>query len=154
MVALDTLIYAKPAAWEAIAPNEGAPIESWHLSYKDTKSGYWLDFPGGFRIYNVLADVDQITDLVFALQSEDPVSVARVFSWIQEKGTDSLLAYQTTPGDVLAVMKPNITYDGAGNPTGSVPASITAPNWGHVFFGQRPRIFAGAFSKAFSRAFK
>jgi len=55
---------------------------------------------------------------------------------------------------LLAVMKDHVTYDQDGNPTGSTPATYENPNWGHVRFGQKERIFAGEFSDEFSEDFK
>ncbi len=137
-------LYIKPAAWAAIDPGpEPETKEIWHYLYRNAKSGFWNDFTGGFRVYNVPASNQvQIQALI---DQFNPADVARVYAWIQGPGYDDLDAWPTDPTDILAVMKDH---------PGPVPPTLENPNWGHVFFGQSERIFAGDFSNDFNGDFR
>ena len=79
--------------------------------------------------------------------------VPHVFSWTQGDGLDSLEANQTLPDEVLAVMRDHVTYDENGDVVSTTPATFENPNWGHVFFGQQERIFAGEYSDDFAQEY-
>ncbi|MBT8115842.1 MAG: hypothetical protein KJP04_10685 [Arenicella sp.] len=144
-------IYAKPAAWASIAPAEGESPE-WQYSYDNAISGFWNDYTGGFRVYNVPGIAVQ--SLVDALEAAQPGSVAHTFAWEYPAGTDSLDDFPTDPTPILAVMKDHKEYDIDGNEISSTPPTLETPNWGHRFAGQQDRIFAGGFSAGFSKGFK
>jgi hypothetical protein len=143
MASLDTWIYALPAEWDAL----GTPEAPFSYVYSNAITGYWNDF-GAYTVYNVVGEEAAIQDILDALSD-----VAEVYAWGQGTGFDSEAVWPTDPTNILAVMKDHITYDEFGVPTGSTPATEENPNWGHVFFGQSERIFAGTFSAAFSGAF-
>jgi len=149
-MSLDTWIYAKPAEWDALITGSGEDAIPFSYVHQMAQTGYWNDYIGGFQVYNVLGSQAEIQAIIDAL----PTPPAHVFSWVQGNGTDSLEVNPTIPAEVLAVMKDHKNYDENGDPLPDTPVSLTDPNWGHVFFGQKTRIFAGAFSAAFSGAYK
>lgn len=149
---IDTWIYAKPFAWDAIAPDEDDPIQEWHHIYADAATGHWLPC-GGYDVHNVLGSAEQIAAIVATLRAVDPNGVSNVFAWTQGTGVDSIDPYPTVPADVLAAMRPHVTYGEDGEVVSSTPATLDRPNWGHVFFGQSERVFAGEFSDEFSEEF-
>ena len=142
---LEAWLYVKPAAWDAIAPVDGADKEIWHYAYRNAITGFWKTYTGGFEVYNIppssQAQIQAIIDQL------SPADVAHVFAWKQGNGMVSRNVWP--PGEnraaVLAVMKdlPDET-----------PASYSEPNWGHVFLGQSRRIFSGGFSSGFSEGFR
>ena len=146
MTHYDAWLYCKPLEWDALATQE-APFSFTHSS---AITGYWNPYPGGFEVYNVVGSQADIQAIIDAL----PTPPAQVYAWGQGEGFDSLDQWPTDPTEILAVMKDHITYDGDGNPTGSTPATLAAPNWGHVFFGQSQRVFAGLFTNDFNGDFR
>lgn len=144
---LDVWIYALPAQWDALGTEE-APFS---YAWQNAVTGYWLS-SGAYEVYNVQAPQADVDAIVNAL-----TDVQHTFAWVYAAsgptGYDNYDAYPTDPAPILAVMKPHITYDENGNETGSTPATFENPNWGHVFFGQGERIFAGTFDEAFSGAY-
>lgn len=149
MSALDCWIYAKPTEWNALITGTGEDVVPFSYTHNSAVTGYWNTFTGGYEVYNVTGTEAQVQAILDAL-----TDVANAYAWGQGDGFDSLEAWPTDPANILAVMKDHITYNEDGTVATTTPASLTNPNWGHVFFGQSTRIFAGAFSKAFSGAFK
>lgn len=141
---LEAWIYARPTAWAALS----LPVAHGY-PYKNSVTGQWKTYLGEFEVYNVIGSESEIQALVDALS----IDVAEVFAWEQGPGFDSLDAWPTDPEKILAVMRDVETYLPDGTPALPVPATIQTPNWGHVFFGQRPRIFAGDFNGDFNRDF-
>ena len=135
---LDTWIYAKPADWAAIDPED----KPYRYAYDQAITGYWKAYTGGYEVYNLIAPADQIAALV-----EDLGDVAHTFCWHQGNGLDALdpSEYQTIPDEVLAVMADHVTYDENGDVVSTEAATREIPNWGHQFLGQKERIFAGDF---------
>jgi len=149
---LDTWIYCKPLAWEAIDPGVDEPWPHVNLSrynYEAAVTGLWDAYPGGYEVYNALITEQDLAALTALLGSD----MAHVFAWVQGPGVDNVGPGETVPAEVLAVMPDHITYDAGGTPTGTTPATYAAPNWRHLFFGQNQRIFAGQFSNHFSEQF-
>jgi hypothetical protein len=141
---LDAWIYCLPAEWDALGTEEAPFSYAWLQGV----TGYWLS-SGLYEVYNVQAEEADITAIVSALSD-----VEHVFAWdnagsVSGTGYDNYDAYPTDPAPILAVMKPHITYDENGDEISSTPATFENPNWGHVFFGQGTRIFAGEFSDEF-----
>lgn len=150
-MSLEAWIYVKPAAWAAIAPPlEGMSKEIWHYSHRNGITGFWKTWNTDYEVYNVIGSQAALDALITELGA---MNVDRVFAWEQGPGFDSLDEWPTVPDDVLAVMMDHVTYDVDGNPTGATPATMEAPNWGHVFLGQGERIFAGDFNNDFSGDF-
>lgn len=148
MALQDTMLYVKPAAWEALDvepwPHEGFS----QYTYSQAKTGFWKSYPGGYEVYNLLCSESELEAIQTALGAD----LAHSFTWIQGAGLDSPVA-ETIPDEVLAVMRDHITYDVDGNQTGSTPATYDNPNWGHVFVDQEQRVFAGEFSTEFTEEF-
>ena len=140
----DTWIYAKPGEWGALS-NEEAPFS---YAHSNAITGNWKTFTGGYEVYNVLGTQEQIQEILDALGD-----VAYVTSWNQGTGTDSLAQWPTDPSKILAVMKDHVTYNEDGTVASTTPATLDNPNWGHVFFGQSERIFAGDFTTDFNGDF-
>lgn len=131
-------LYVKPAAWDAIAPGEGAAPQLWHYPYRNARWGvgndpYWNAFPGGFRVYSTVGNQAQLEDLAAQFA---PADIARKFAWLQGKTFDSLDFWPTDPADILAVMKGGATYEN--------------PNWNLLFAGQPTQIFAGDHNSDFN----
>ena len=141
---IDAWIYALPAQWEALSTEE-SPFSYCH---SQAVTGYWKTFPGGYEVYNVVGSEAEIQAIIDVL-----ADVPHVYAWTQGDGKDSLSVWPTDPANLLAVMKDHVTYDENGNVTGTTPATLEAPNWGHCFLGQADRIFAGDFSTDFSGDF-
>jgi hypothetical protein len=140
---IDAWLLAVPAEWDAL----GTPEASFSYTWSQAITGYWL--PSGFtEVYNVVGTEADIQEIIDALTTT-PIT----YSWVQGTGDDNLDVWPTDPAPILALMKPHIIYDINGNPVGSTPATQQNPNWGHVFFGQKERIFAGTFDAAFSGAY-
>jgi len=147
---IDAWIYAIPAEWDAIDPDGLSKAAA--RAYTGAITGFWDSFAGGYEVYNVLASRETLAELNAVLPD-----VHATFMWRQGPGFDEFNedgTFNTEPDDILAVMKDHITYDQSGNPTGSTPATFANANWGHVFFGQGTRIFAGKFSNKYSEAFR
>jgi hypothetical protein len=147
---LDTWIYATPAAWAALDSGDDGEWQVDRYTYQNAITGFWKDFNTNYRVYNIITSEEDLA----AFQAVLGANAARIFCWIQGDGSDSLDVNQTIPADVLAVMRDHVEYDEDGQVVSTTPASYDNPNWGHVFFGQATRIFAGAFSSGFSRGFK
>lgn len=150
---LDAWIYALPAEWDALYHDTEDVVGDIltldaRAVYAGAVTGFWKDY-GLYRVYNVLAEQDVIEEIVSNLSD-----VHAVYAWTQGDGGDSLDVYQTLPADLLAVMKNIIVYDKTGTVISDDPPSYTNPNWGHIFFGQKERVFAGAFSDGFNGGFK
>jgi len=145
---LDTFIYCPPATFDAVKALENPPKLA-----TQAITGFWKSFAGA-EVYNVVGTSEEITELTDALEAATPGSVARVFSWVWRDGVDNIGVNDTIPDDILAVMKDHKTYDIDGNETSSTPPTFDTPNWGHTFFGQGERIFAGDFSDDFSGEYK
>lgn len=126
---LDVWIYALPSEWDALILDTAV--------YTGAVTGYWNSF-GAYEVYNTVGEPEEIQGLL-----DELTDVARVYAWSQGDGVDSLNPWPTDPNDILAVMQ---DIDGT-------PATFENPNWGHVFFGQTQRVFAGDFSNDFSEAF-
>lgn len=143
-MSLEAWIYCKPAAWDALAPAEGAAKEIWHYPYNNAVTGFWNDYAGGHRVYNVIGVETALKALVNLLDESD---LAQVFAWRQGAGmvSRSIWPPGANRAAVLAVMK--------DHPDTS-PATYANPNWGHVFLGQGTRIFAGGFSLGFSEGLR
>lgn len=150
---IEAWIYAKPAAWDALSPVEGVDKQIWRYPYLNAVTGFWNDYAGGHRVYNVIGVETALKALVNQLDESD---LAQVFAWRQGAGmvSRSIWPPGANRAAVLAVMKDHVTYDVDGNPTGSTPATYENPNWGHVFLGQGTRIFAGGFSLGFSEGLR
>jgi len=147
---IDAWIYAQPAEWDAIDSETLSKAAA--RAYTGSITGYWDTYAGGYEVYNVLASRATIDEVTAELSD-----VHAVYTWVQGPGLDQYNedgTFNTLPADVLAVQKDRITYDQDGNPTGSIPATYEDPHWGHVFFGQGTRIFAGSFTDDFSEGFK
>lgn len=138
---IDAWIYTTPEAWDTLNK------ENYTISQAIT--GFWNDL-GIYRVYNLLATKEELDQIA----AELGVDLYAIYGWVQGSGYDNIGAYETLPADVLAVMKDNITFDVNGNPTGTTPATYNNPNWGHVFFGQSERIFAGSFNNGFGGGFR
>lgn len=146
----DVWILAIPAEWEALTPDNGNPDfpgEPFSYAWSIAKTGRWKS-SGAFEVYNTLGSEEDIQEIVDALPSTDTV-----YAWEQGPGLDSLDAWPTDPAPVLALMNDLPVYDEQAEVVGTVPATYEAPNWGHAFFGQSTRIFAGEFSDEFSEEF-
>jgi hypothetical protein len=137
---LDVWILADPTEFAALATEE-SPFSYTH---SQAITGYWAT-----DVFNVVGLESQVQEIIDALPTT-PV----VYAWRQGDGTDSLDVWPTDPAPILALMKDHVTYDSEGVQTGTTPATQENPNWGHVFYGQSTRIFAGAFDKSFSGAFR
>ena len=134
-------------AWILAVPSEWDALGEFSYTHSQAITGYWL--PSGLtEVYNVVGTEAEIQAIIDALTTT-PIT----YSWVQGTGNDNLEVWPTDPLPILALMKDHITYDENGVPTGSTPATQANPNWGHVFFGQSTRIFAGTFSAAYSGAF-
>lgn len=153
---LDVWIYALPAEWdvlEYVPDYENPPIPEDPLSdaaryvYNTNVTGFWKDF-GAYRVYNIIGMQAQIEEILSNL-----TDVHAVYGWVQENGADDF-DYEPLPADVLSIMKDHIIYDGNGSIVSQTPPSYSNPNWGHVFYGQEERIFAGGFSKGFNEGFR
>jgi len=148
------LFFAKPAEWDAVNIDpDTSPLSKRALSdFTQAVTGFWNTFTGGYEVYDVSC-LEPIRDEIIAQLTD----VHATFQWYFETGVDKFNndgTFNTIPADLLAVMKDHVTYDQDGNPTGSTPATYENPNWGHVRFGQKERIFAGEFSDEFSEDFK
>lgn len=141
---IDAWIYALPAQWDALGGDE-SPFSYCH---SQAVTGYWKTFPGGYEVYNVVGSEAEIQAIIDAL-----ADTPHVYAWTQGDGMDSLSAWPTDPENILAVMKDHVTYDENGDVTGTTPATLENPNWGHCFLGQKDRIFAGLFNTDFSGDF-
>jgi len=138
---IDAWIYAIPAEWDAVDPD--ALSKAAARAYTGAITGFWESFPGGYEVYNVLASRETLTELNAALPD-----VHATYMWRQGPGFDEFNedgTFNTEPADILAVMKDH---------EGPVAPTFANPNWGHVFFGQGTRIFAGKFSNKYSEAFR
>ena len=148
---LDAWIYAKPAEWEALSSGtlEGGDLVIFSRVHAQAITGFWKSFPGGFEIYNVLGTQEEIQEIIDALPS-----TTIVYAWTQGNGADSLDSPWAidSPANILAVMRDNTIHDGTDWQT--VPATEENPNWGHMFYGQIDRIFAGDFNEDFSEDFR
>jgi hypothetical protein len=125
-------------AWVLAVPSEWDALGEFSYTYSQAITGYWLP-SGSTEVYNVVGPQAEIQEIIDALPTT-PIT----YSWVQGTGNDNLDEWQTVPPEVLALMK--------NHPNGD-PATEANPNWGHVFFGQKERIFAGTFDAAFSGAF-
>ena len=140
MSALEAWIYCKPAAWNSLEP--GSIKESWHYPYRNAVTGFWKSYTGGFEVYNVIGSEVSIQDLIDEIA---PADIAHIFSWVQGTGNDDLDVWPTDPTEILAVMQDH---------PGPVAPTLENPNWGHVFLGQKTRIFSGSFNSDFNGDFK
>lgn len=110
--------------------------------------GFWKD-SGTDEVVNVIDDgsLDQ-----FMIDHASDISAR--YDWVQGDGLDALdTGYETIPNEVIALMKDHIVYDENGDVVSTTPATFDTPNWGHVFLGQKERIFAGEFSDEFTGDF-
>lgn len=153
---IDAWVYVKPDDWNELRMDLVQDSETLSKSatsaFTGAIAGFWDPFTGGYEVYNVLASRADIEEIVSNL-----TDVHAVYTWTQGPGTDEFNedgSFNTLPPDILAVMKDHVTYDQNGNPTGSTPATYENPHWGHVFFGQGTRIFAGSFTDDFDESFK
>lgn len=137
----DVWVYANSAAWEALDPSTDNVDE---YVYNNAITGYWNDDSSGFTLYNVRATAAQVSEFSTALGAD--FRIAQI--WQQGTGKaardEDIAAYRTVEAEILDVMK---------ELSPGVPATRNDPNWGHVFFGQIERDFAGNFSNAFSKEF-
>ena len=145
---IDTWIQCLPAVFSAVQSQDPAPKLA-----AQAQTGYWGTFTGGFEVYNVVGTSAEVVELTDALEAHTEGSVNKVFSWVFQNGADNIGENETIPADILSVMKDHKTYDANGNETSSTPPTFTTPNWGHTFFGQLDRIFAGEFNTDFSEDF-
>jgi malate synthase len=134
---LDAWIYCTPAAWDALAPDGSEP---WVKPYREAITGFWKTWDGTHEVYNTIGSESDVTALV----NELAPAVARVFAWTQGDGLDNQGVISTIPANVLAVMKDH---------EDTTPATHENPNWGHLFLGQRERVFAGEWSNEFNEEF-
>ena len=109
----------------------------------DGVRGFWKD-SGTDEVVNVLGTKEEI-DTFNATYGAD---IAVIYAWDQGPGFDNLVAYGTDPQGVLDLMLDNVDDQGT-----HTPATFENPNWGHVFFGQAERIFAGEFTDEFTQEF-
>ena len=100
--------------------------------------GYWKEV-NGYEVCNVLCNKSDLDAFVAAHAAD----ISVVYGWSQGDGLDSFDA-PTVPQGVLDVMQ--------DHPDGS-PAIFENPNFGHMFLGQKDRIFAGEFSTDFNEDF-
>lgn len=153
---IDAWIYALPAEWDAL--NYDYPVEAEspppdplsnmaRYVYDNAVTGWWKDY-GAYSVYNVLGSRKEIDEILANL-----TDVHATYGWLQENGADNW-DYPTIQADILAVMKDHVIYNASGTIESQMPASYENPNWGHVFFGQKERIFAGAFTDGFSEGFR
>jgi len=135
--------------WAASHPTDDSPIPDNVKLLTQAIRGFWKD-SGSYEVVNVINDgtIDQF-------MVDHAADIGGRYDWIQGTGNDALdTGYETIPAEVLALMKDHKTYDELGNETSSTPPTLTTPNWGHVFLGQKERIFAGGFTNGFSKGFK
>ena len=129
-------------AWILALPSEWDSLGDFSYTHSQAITGYWKS-SGSHEVYNVVGSEADIQLILDELPSTDTI-----YSWVQGPGYDNLEQWPIDPAPILALMADR--FDGSGNP---IPATLENPNWGHVFFGQSDRIFAGTFSAAFSGAF-
>lgn len=143
MKLIDTWLYVKPAVMAAV--EHDLPMVT----------GFWKPWAIEWQVYNVLGTYQEITTLVEDLEAIDSVSVARRFGWVWRDGHDDQehATLETIPADILAVMSDHYEQDENGDIWSITPASYELPNWGHVFFGQGQRVFAGDFNNDFNEDF-
>ncbi len=165
-------VTALQALWDAAHPaidDYGRPLtpipsDAELLSYSATR-GYWKNITSGPDTYEVVNVCHTAADIE-AFRLAHAVDILAIYSWSQIDRLDSLesqdadsnvIGFPTIPQGVLDLMKDYVVFDGNGNPVGTTPATFDTPNWGHVFANSSPgkqRIFAGAFTNAFSGDFK
>ena len=141
---IESWILIDKTALDAMWPNRAEDYPTLSQAIR----GFWKD-SGSYEVVNVIDDgtLDQF-------MIDHAADIGGRYDWVQGPGVDALdTGYPTVPAEVLALMKDHVTYDIDGNPTGSTPATIENPNWGHVFLGQSERIFAGGFSNGFTGDF-
>ena len=110
--------------------------------------GFWKD-SGQYEVVNVIDDgtLDQF-------MVDHAADISARYDWVQGPGVDALdTGYPTVPGEIVALMKDHVTSDENGDVVSTTPPTLENPNWGHVFLGQKERIFAGEFSNEFSGEF-
>lgn len=149
----DTWIIAYPADWEAINPGPEEPAP-WAAVYATAVRGRWKPGPGGREVHNVLGSPVAVSALLARLEAETPGTVSAVYSWTQGRGDSRKAEHPHTPAEIVALMQDHIMLDEGGAETGRIPATEENPNWGHVFFGQERRFFAGPFNAKFNYKFR
>lgn len=134
--------------WSQAHPTDDTPIPDNVRLLTQAVRGFWKD-SGQYEVVNVIDDgtLDQ-----FML--DHAADIGGRYDWVQGNGLDALdTGYPTVPNEVLALMKDHVEYDENGDVVSTTPATLENPNFGHVFLGQKPRIFAGAFTNGFSGEF-
>lgn len=141
---LECWIYATPSAWAAIEPQDGQSKQAWHYAYTNKAKWDWKMYQSVYKVYSVTAGKGVIDELLQALETAEPGSVAAVDSWFQGPGVGNYKQdeFPADPTRILSVMQDHVTYDQDGNPTGTEPATLDNPNWGCKFYGQGRKYFA------------
>lgn len=112
--------------------------------------GFWKDITDSAIVYetvNVIKSADDIEEF----NTTHAADILAIYGWSQGSGLDNDIpenGYPTVPQGVLDVMKDHIIEDEP-----PIPPTFDNPNWGHVFVGQKQRVFAGEFSLEFSEEF-
>ena len=110
--------------------------------------GFWKD-SGTDEVVNVLLSESDLA----TFQTTHAADIAAIYGWVQGTGMDNLDTFETVPQGVLDLMNNHDVYDINGDLVSSTPPTFNTPNWGHVFLGQKERIFAGEFSNEFAGEF-
>jgi hypothetical protein len=138
---------ALDTAWDEAHPTDDTPIPADVRLLNQGVRGFWkdlLDSGSDYEVVNVVSDdIQPILDFETANASD----IFAIYGWTQGNGLDNdgtEGGFKTIPQGVLDVMK--------DHPNGD-PATFDSPEWGHVFLGQKERVFAGQFSLEFSREF-
>lgn len=117
--------------------------------------GFWKD-SGSDEVVNLLAPKEELDQFML-----DHGLTTR-YDWTQGNGLDALdSGYPTVPAEVLALMKdhPGEIISSGELPSDDIvygppiPATLENPDFGHSFFGQKDRIFAGDFDNDFDEDF-
>lgn len=131
----------------------GEPLASLYQSGAVT-DGYWKA-PLSYITISVLGTQEQIDDLLDYLGAGN---IYAQFWWNFDGTVVFSKEYEGQQNDILALQKDHVTYDAAGNVTGSTPATFENPNWAHAYYGQgdneQIQRFAREYSREFSEEFK
>lgn len=149
----DAIIVVLQSAWEAIAPDPYDRRDPVQYAYKSAKALTDWTPPANHIVLMVLHRAEVITDLIDQLQAHTPGSVLHAPPWLYGDGHALSGDWQLDTDAIIAMQPPHLIYDEDGNVTGSEPATRQKPNYGATWAGQKPRLPAGAFSKAFSKDF-
>jgi hypothetical protein len=125
MTIYDAWIVCTPSQWDSIKNLLSPSAKS---CYNDAITGFWKT-----SVYNVLGTRDQILEIRETLGSPP------VYAWHQGDAHSDKEIFPVNSDAIIALMVE--------------PASVENPNWGHCFFGQGDRYFAGDFSTEYDGSF-